>query len=254
VFDKLLSLIDRGAMVDILTVIECSSKDDRMIGRMIIVDVDGRVEGPFDDDIILQIQDIMREIVWVKPLTFSVQDQFGETYRLFWDRTTKRPHALVFGGGHISQPLVHMLSMLDFHVTVVDDRPEFSNPERFPLAEAVICESFSKVFQQLTIDKDTAIIIVTRGHRYDLDCLHATIDSDARYLGMIGSKKRVREMINLLREEGTSEENLRRLRAPIGLDINAETPVEIALSIAAEVVSNFRGGSNLPLSGMKEGV
>lgn len=253
-FEKLLSLIDCGATVDILTLIDSSSKDNSMIGRIIIIDTDGKVEGQCDNDLIQKIQDTISRTSWVKPVTFSVQDQLGETYRFFWDRTTKRPHAIVFGGGHISQPLVHFLGMLNFHLTVVDDRPEFSNPERFPLAEAVICNDFSKVFKDLTIDNDTAIIIVTRGHRYDLDCLHATIDSDARYLGMIGSKKRVREIINLLREEGTSEDKLLRLKAPIGLDIKAETPEEIALSIAAEVILNFRGGSCLPLSRVREGI
>jgi len=251
VFSSLLTAIERDKKIDIITVID--GTPNLYIGKMLIIHEDERVEGQFDEFVTQHILDKIRMMSWTKPVTLSIEDPAGGKYRVLWDRMTNQFNAVVFGGGHISQPLVQILSLLDFLVTVVDDRPEFANQARFPGAHKVICESFQQSFKQLVIDDDTAVIIVTRGHRYDLECLRATMGSVARYLGMIGSRKRVREVLNVLREEGAPEELEKRLKAPIGLDIKGETPAEIAVSIAAEVVSVFRGGgSGWTLSGQKE--
>lgn len=251
-FNKLLSVMNDGSTADILTVIDSPPDNCNYIGQMLIIHPDGRFDGRFDEFVVRKVLDKVRTTLWCKPMTFSVEDCQGGTYRIFWDRVVNTSRAVVFGGGHISQPLVQILSLLDFRVTVVDDRPEFANWARFPGAQNVICESFRKVLQEVTIDEETAVIIVTRGHQYDMDCLRATMGSCARYLGMIGSRRRIREIINLLREEGAPEDLSRRLRAPIGLDLNAQTPAEIAVSIAAEVVAVFRGGSGRPLKGYLE--
>lgn len=250
-FSNILSAIDRGKTADIITVIEANS--DNSIGKMLIIYDDGRVEGQWDELITQQILDKIKILSWTKPVTLSLDDQSGGKYRILWDRIINKRNAVVFGGGHISLPLVQMLSLVDFMVTVVDDRPEFANQARFPSAHGVICESFQQSFKQLPIDENTAVIIVTRGHKYDMECLRATMCSKARYLGMIGSKKRVREVLHMLREEGAPEELDKRLRAPIGLNIKGETPAEIAVSIVAEVISVFRGSAScLSLSEHKE--
>lgn len=251
IFSSLLSAIQLGKTADVITVIEADSDDS--IGKMLIIYDDGRVEGQWDEVITQQIVDKLQGMIWTQTLTLSLEDQSGGKYRILWDRIVNKRNAVVFGGGHISQPLVQMLSLLDFVVTVVDDRIEFANQDRFPSAHKVICESFHQSFKQLSIGDDTAVIIVTRGHKYDMECLRATMCSKARYLGMIGSKRRVREVLTLLREEGAPEELEKRLKAPIGLNIKGETPAEIAVSIVAEVVAVFRGGTpSLSLSGHKE--
>lgn len=250
-FHKLLAAIDNGNTADILTVIDGPSEPDNLIGQMLIVQGDGRVQGQLAVGVTEKIQEIVQTIVWTKPVTIAVEDELGNTYRLFWDKLTTKFRAIVFGGGHISQPLVQILALMDFAVTVIDDRPEFANTARFPGADQVICQSFQHAIKNLLLDNDTAVIIVTRGHRYDMDCLRATMNSNVRYLGMIGSRKRIKEIIALMKEEGAPADLERRLRAPIGLDLNAETPQEIALSIAAEVVSVFRNGSGRPLSEYK---
>jgi len=251
IFSNLLSAIDSGKTADIITIIETDSIDT--IGKMLIIYDDGRVEGQWDELITQQILDKIKDLSWIKPVTFSLEDQVGEKYRILWERISNRRKAVVFGGGHISQPLVQMLTLLDFIVTVIDDRSEFANRSRFPGAHTVICESFHQAFSQLDIDENTAVIIVTRGHKYDMDCLRATMLSEARYLGMIGSKKRVKEVLEVLREEGAPENLQRRIKAPIGLDIKSETPAEIAVSIVAEVISVFRGdGDGASLSRHRE--
>ncbi|MBP2663301.1 MAG: hypothetical protein H6Q71_1249 [Firmicutes bacterium] len=251
IFPMLLSAIDSRGVVDIITVIDCTPQSDNWVGQMLIV-YDGKVEGQLEPVVIDKILGIVQTTGWTKPVTISVEDQQGNTYRIFWDRVVKKRCAIVFGGGHISQPLVQMLTAIDFEVTVIDDRPEFANSTRFPGAHQVICNNFQLAMNNLTIDSGTAVIIVTRGHRYDLDCLRATMSRNARYLGMIGSKKRIKEIIELVKAEGGPADIERQLYAPIGLDIKAATPAEIALSIASEVVAVFRGGSGRPLSGHKE--
>jgi xanthine dehydrogenase accessory factor len=146
------------------------------------------------------------------------------------------PTLLVLGGGHIALHLVELGKMMGFKITVVDDRPEFANPLRFPQADRVICADFAQTLLQFPITDQSYIVIVTRGHRYDQTCVESVIDSSATYLGMIGSKRRVSAMKNFLIEQGYKPECLERLHSPIGLNIGAETPAEIALSIMAEVV------------------
>lgn len=160
--------------------------------------------------------------------------------RVFIQPLLPPPTLLVLGGGHIALHLVELGNMMGFKVTVVDDRPEFANPARFPQANRVICADFAQTLQKFTITKQTYIVIVTRGHRYDQMCLEMVIDSEAAYLGMIGSKRRVMAMRNYLTEQGYQPELLDKLHSPIGLNIGAETPAEIALSIMAEVVKTRR--------------
>ncbi|HWQ41771.1 MAG TPA: XdhC/CoxI family protein, partial [Desulfosporosinus sp.] len=144
---------------------------------------------------------------------------------------------IVLGGGHIAKPLVEFGSKIGFSVTVVDDRPMFANKNRFPDAEQVICESFNNCFTQLNLNEFSIVVIVTRGHRHDLDCLKQVLNYKTAYTGMIGSKRRVNIIREQLLEEGYPAELLDKVHAPIGLDIGAITPEEIAISILAQVIS-----------------
>lgn len=247
-FNQLLAAMDSGNTVDILTVLDTSSSQRDVIGQMALLYQDGSSVSRLPEEVVRPLLETVRAAIWNKPEQLLVDNGQGEWYRVFWDRLERPLRAIVFGGGHISQPLVRILSLLKYQVTVIDDRPDFANRARFPEAHGVICESFRNSFQTLAIDDNTAVIIVTRGHRYDMDCLRATMNSSARYLGMIGSRKRVRETLELLRTEGAAPGLVQRLRAPIGLTIGAETPEEIAVSIAAEVIAVFRGGTGQPLS------
>ncbi|MDR1378429.1 MAG: XdhC family protein [Synergistaceae bacterium] len=151
---------------------------------------------------------------------------------------------IVFGGGHIAMPLSEMASLLKFKVTVFDDRPFFADRTRFPNASEVICESFERVSQRLTFWGNDYVAIMTRGHRHDIECLRSVLSSETfpLYVGMIGSRRRVALVRRQMKEEGFSPERLERLHAPIGLDIGAVSPEEIALSILAEIVREKRGG------------
>ena len=144
---------------------------------------------------------------------------------------------ILLGGGHVAQPLCRYGADLGFAVTVADDRPSFANRARFPEAGAVLCDAFPNAIRQLAIGEGDYVAVITRGHRYDADCLRQLLAGPfPRYLGMIGSKRRVIALFQLLEEEGFPRELLDRIHAPIGLPIGALTTREIAISIVAELI------------------
>ena len=155
-----------------------------------------------------------------------------------------KPRLIIFGGGHIASPLSEFGDKVGFSVVVVDDRPFFANSNRFPKASQVICDSFENAFETIKPHKSDFIVIVTRGHKYDGLCLRKSLGYDLKYVGMIGSKRRVKGVMDQLLSEGFSQEQLDRVNSPIGLHIGAVTPEEIAVSIIAEVISFRRKGKS----------
>ncbi len=143
---------------------------------------------------------------------------------------------VVCGSGHISISIIKMCKLLDLPVTVIDDRINFTNDAIRAGADNVICESFEKALNDIKGDKGTFFIIVTRGHRYDQTCLQKIIEKENAYIGMIGSKVRVKKVLDYLEDEGVSKEKLNEVYTPIGLKIRAETPAEIAVAIMAEII------------------
>ena len=156
----------------------------------------------------------------------------------------KREHRLiVFGAGHVGYHLCHFASKVGFNTIVVDDRPYFANKEKFGDDIQVICNTFENAFEILDIHEEDYIVIVTRGHKHDKFCLEKILSLDElNYIGMIGSKRRVKIMKEELIEEGYSKEKIENIYSPIGLNIGAVTPEEIAISILAEIISVKRIG------------
>ncbi len=148
---------------------------------------------------------------------------------------------LVLGGGHIALHVVEFAAKCGFAVTVADDRPDFANRARFPLAEQVICDSFENAIRGFRLTGYDYVVIITRGHRHDADCLRVILPgTQPNYLGLIGSRRRVRGLMEMLAEEGFSTENMARICTPIGLPIGAVTPQEIAVSILSELIAYKR--------------
>lgn len=144
---------------------------------------------------------------------------------------------VIFGGGHITQQLVPVLSKIFFPCVVVDSHPDFAAKELFLQAREVVCTDFERAFEKIDIQKQDYIIIVTRGHQHDYVVLKQALKTEACYIGMIGSKKKIFATYNrLLKEDGFQYEEINRVHAPIGLDIGGETPEEIAISIAAQLI------------------
>jgi xanthine dehydrogenase accessory factor len=142
----------------------------------------------------------------------------------------------IFGAGHVSQFVSRAAKMVDFNVVVIDDRDEFANKERFPEADEVLVQDFAKAFGSLAFTGNEFVVIVTRGHRFDTDVLEETLRRETKYVGMIGSRRKVNMVLDHVRRRGFSEELLRKVYAPIGIDINSETPQEIGISIVAQLI------------------
>lgn len=158
-----------------------------------------------------------------------------------------RPVFLVVGAGHIGRYLARMASLLEFEVAVLDDRADFADPALLPEADHVICDEFEPALDAFPINARTHIVMVTRGHRQDEQSLRRCLGRGAAYIGMIGSRRRTATVLEHLRDEGFGAAELARIRTPIGLDIGAETPAEIALSIMGEVTMLRRGGTGAPM-------
>jgi len=147
---------------------------------------------------------------------------------------------VIAGGGHIAKPLLEIAKVLGFNVTIVDDRKEYANKSRFPLADEIICGDFKEVFSNLTLNKNSSVVVVTHGHRYDKQVLEEVLKSKAGYVGCIGSKRKAKQTFQYLKSAGYSEEDAERVHIPVGLDIGAKTPAEISLSILAQIVKERR--------------
>src|SRR4030042_3260884 len=141
----------------------------------------------------------------------------------------------LFGAGHLSQRTAAVAKMLGLRVVVIDPRPEYNNIDRFPEADSLVVEEYDKAFSKLNVDDNSYIVIYTPGHVSDEKCLQFAVGTAAKYVGMIGSKKKVKEVKERLRKKGVSQQQLDGIHAPIGLEINAQTPEEISISILGEI-------------------
>ena len=159
----------------------------------------------------------------------------GKTYT----RRFAAPGRLILlGGGHVAEAVCHFASQLEFSVVVVDDRPAFANSRNFPAADKIVCDEFQKAIEDLRITDRDFVCVITRGHRYDADCLRQIFAGTyPLYLGMIGSKKRVYQLFELLAAEGYDRSLMDNIHSPIGVKIDAVTPREIAVSILAELIA-----------------
>lgn len=187
-------------------------------------------------------------------LTYSLDPEGGEavgscgaTLQVFVEPVKPEPRLLIAGSGYVAQALARMAVPLGWRVTLVDDRSEFVRAAALPEAVTLSVGEIPELVPALLPDPMTAIVVVTRGHRVDREALQAALSTRAGYIGMIGSIGKVRTIFRALLREGVAPEMLERVHAPIGLDIGAETPDEIALSIAAELVAWRRGGTGEPL-------
>ena len=176
-------------------------------------------------------------------------DYEGERVELYLEVRWPVHELIVVGAGHVAQPIAHLGALLGFKVTVIDDRPDFATRERFPDADRLIRADFSDPFADVPLHARSHILLVTRGHKYDYECLVRALRTDPppAYIGMIGSRRRVRATYVQLIDDGIDRTLIDRIHAPVGLDIGSETPEEIAVSVAAELVMLRRGGTGVPL-------
>jgi xanthine dehydrogenase accessory factor len=165
------------------------------------------------------------------------QDSEGKAVEVFAEPLVSEATLYVFGAGHVSLQIVPLAARVGFRTVVIDDRPEFADEKKFPEAAEVRQYPFEGVLQHLPVNQASYLVIVTRGHIHDKTVLAQCLKTNAKYIGMIGSRRKIAMVYENLKEEGFTQKDIERVRAPIGLDIGAETPEEIAVSIVAELIS-----------------
>ncbi|MCK8817588.1 XdhC family protein [Natroniella sulfidigena] len=236
IFSELLTSVEDKEKIALVTIIESSNPE--LLGKKMLVKEDGDYLTPTDiclkenelDKVVNQAKEVLTgnelKVCQLKSesLLFSV-----EPYKL-------NPRLIILGGGHIGQSLYQFAKELDFELVIVDDRPKFANKGLFPEADQVLCLDFKKLTAELEITQADYIVVATRGHRYDYDCLEQILDFNVRYIGMLGSQRKVKAIFDSLRETGYSEREINRVKAPIGIDIGSETVPEIAISILSEII------------------
>jgi xanthine dehydrogenase accessory factor len=168
---------------------------------------------------------------------------------VMFERIEQEPRLIICGAGHVGAHLARLARLVGYSVTLIDDRVEFVTRERFPDTgiELVAARSWTEALRR-EVGRNVFVAVVTRGHNEDEECMRAVLSAGPRYVGMIGSRRRTNIVLERLREQGISEEALREVRAPVGLDIGAISPEEVALSILSEIVAERHGGTGSPLS------
>ena len=236
-----------------MTVVRANGSTPQRAGAKMLVFADGRTLGTigggcYENDAFWKARDALvsgRSAL----LHYELNDDFAQENGLVCggqmdvhiDPLEPTPHLFIIGAGHVGWHLGRLAGEAGFRVHVVDDREKFANPERFPDADQVVAEPIPEWLHRAELPPSAFVVVVTRGHTHDLDAMRALTPRDLRYLGLIGSRAKVRRIYDMLLAEGLPAECLDRVHAPIGLDIGAVTPAEIAISIMAELVAVRRG-------------
>lgn len=249
VFAEIARLRREGRKAALATIIQVQGSIPSYESAKILVRDDGSIVGTVgggcvEAEVWSVAQDVMRE---EKPrrLHFNLNAQpeydnglvCGGSLDIFVEPILAIPTAYLFGGGHVSLYVSKIAGLAGFDVIVSDDRPAFANSDRFPEAVEIHAGPWSEVFPKLKVNELSYLVLVTRGHKGDLDCLRWALTTPARYIGMIGSRRKLIEISKVLEGEGVPAEKLVRVHSPIGLDIGALTPEEIAVAIVAEMIA-----------------
>jgi xanthine dehydrogenase accessory factor len=250
-YREMAALAEQGTPFVVATIVESLGSTPRRTGAKMIVLADGRTidtvgGGKIEAEVTRDAVDalkrgVSRVVEYELRLTGerALGMACGGEAKVFLDVHAPDRTLLIAGAGHISQKLCPMAKLLDFRVVVIDQRPEFANAERFPLADEVIVGSPADIASLVRLDDRTHVVIVTHGHLFDKDALSAVATSPAPYIGMIGSRSKVSIVMRDLAEEGVPAEALARVHAPIGIDLGGQTPGEIAVSILAEIIAGW---------------
>jgi xanthine dehydrogenase accessory factor len=254
VFEEIARIRAEGEKGAIATVISSRIPAAMKEKSKLILRADGTMlggigEGGFIEDCVRQkAEEVMRED-YLTVLQFEIGDEEaqrwglepGDTLDVFVEPIIAIPTLYLFGGGHVSLQIARVAKMVGLKIVVIDDRPAFANKERFPMADETRVEDLYTVFERLKIDDQSYIVAVTRGHQHDEPVIEQAIRTEARYIGMIGSKRKISRMWKKLIERGADKARLAQVHAPIGLEIGADTPEEIAVSIVAQLIQSRRG-------------
>lgn len=253
-FEEIVRLRKEGKRAALATIVHTNGSIPSFESSRMLVHEDGSIAGTVGGGCVeAEVWATAKEVLRTeapRKLTFHLNHDAsydnglicGGTLEIFVEPILPQPVLYLFGGGHIAMALAKVAHAAGFAIGVVDDREAFANPERFPMAQQIYTR-FEEAFTALRPNASTYLVIVTRGHKDDMRVLRWAVGTEARYIGMIGSKRKVLSVYKALEAEGIPAERFHRVHAPIGLEIGALTPEEIAISIAAELIAVRRNAA-----------
>jgi xanthine dehydrogenase accessory factor len=256
-FEEIVKLRRAGRRAALATIVHVNGSIPSFESSRMLVRDDGTIAGTIGGGCVeAEVWAAAREVMaseQPRKMTFNLNNApsydtgliCGGTLEIFVEPVLPQPTLVLFGGGHVSLALAAAAATAGFAIAVVDDREPFANRERFPMASQLFV-SFEEAFEKLQPNSSSYLVIVTRGHKEDMRVLRWAVGTDARYIGMIGSKRKVIAVYRALEREGIPMEKFARVHAPIGLEIGALTPEEIAISITAELIAVRRRASEPP--------
>ncbi len=248
-YDEIVRLRKLGQKCAVATIVQVNGSIPSFESAKILVREDGSFMGTVGGGCVeAEVWNAAREVIETeKPrhLSFSLgQDAAydeglicGGQLNIFVEPVIPQPRAFIFGGGHVSKGISKIATLAGFSTSIIDNREAFANAERFPEAEATYAEEYEDVFPKLPVNSSSYIIIVTRGHRDDMRVLRWAVNTPAKYIAMIGSKRKTISVVHELEKDGIPREAFDKVFAPMGLEIGAELPEEIAISVVAEMIA-----------------
>ena len=211
------------------------------LGAKLLLRSGGQVSGTLGDpELDQRAMDLCRQVADVGNIESFITDTGVE---VFIEGFTTPPTLVMVGGGHVGKATADLATTLGYRVVVVDDRPEFSNSERFPYADETVVTPYDDWSSKVSLNVNTFVVVATRGHRYDDMALESALNTRARYIGLMGSRRKSLMIYQRLLQQGVTLDRLREVKSPIGLDIGALTPEEIAVSVMSEIIMTRRGGN-----------
>jgi xanthine dehydrogenase accessory factor len=259
IYNEIQASIKRGERVAVATVVKTIGAAPCGVGTKMLVRADGTTSGSFsgakvDAQVAEKSMQALREgnsqLIHAHLDSDQAVGSCGATLELFIEVLYPEPRLIIAGAGNVAQALARLATQLDFRIAVVDDRRDLADPQVFGDKVQLTFGDIPQTIRELEPDEASWIVIVTRGHTLDKDALRAALETNARYVGMIGSPGKIKNIFRDLLKEGMPPERVAQVHSPIGLDLGAETPEEIALSIAAEMVMIRKNGSGAPLMTM----
>jgi xanthine dehydrogenase accessory factor len=224
--------IESGPPVAVTTLLERRGRDLAFGGRA-VVDAAGTIAGSLGHS--ERDRAAVTEATRQMPHGNARLVAMGETHDLLIEPVTGKPRIVICGGGHVAQAIARQALLLDFDVTILEDRPEFADPARFGGAAQVLGGHIPDTLASLDFGWSSYIVVATRGHKLDGDCVLSAVRTQARYIGLLGSRRKAVLIAQMLRAEGVSDERIAAIRTPVGLDLGGRTPAEIALSVMAQI-------------------
>jgi xanthine dehydrogenase accessory factor len=256
IYDEIVRLRRLGQKAALATIVQVRGSIPSYESAKLLVREDGSMIGTVGGGCVeAEVWNAAREVIETeKPrhLSFNLGQEAaydnglicGGQLDIFVEPVIPPPRAFIFGAGHISKSLSKLAGLVGFATTIIDDRDSFANRERFPEADEVFAGEYEDIFVKLPINEISYLIIVTRGHRDDMRVLRMAVGTEARYIAMIGSKRKVIGVVKELEQQGIAREHLERIHAPMGLEIGAISPEEIAVSVAAEMIAVRRNADS----------